>query len=478
MPNRVKPLVAPTGDVTIDDLLLEWALERAEQPLEIASAQHLRRDGALVYAVPLADQLALVASDGSVRLLEGCANAPTRATFSPEGIRRFRRGQHMNLADVVDQVHRLLVAHVRFAEDWQPALVSLWVVGTYLHVLFAFFGYLHITSASKRCGKSLLLDLLSYLCFNATRITTDPTPAFTFRDAERNCGTQLFDEVERLTDADGKSRGALMAMLNAGFKRDSRVARVTAAKTDSFREFNVYAPRVLASIRNLSTTVADRCLRIELVRKHRDERVEKFSPRRQLAALTRLRDDLHLVALQHAKLVAACYERAEEFPIPDQVDDRLRDILEPLFAIATAADNERGIAFHIDAMMKGAKALAGIRVADDGDDAALVAALTALEVICEANNQSTVISTKGALTLFQTTEGLEWVDSKDKARALLRRLGLCSAIHRRERFWEGDRPDPARQTARGYGVKLVRSTPCSHAISPLTRHRRHTPMEE
>jgi hypothetical protein len=54
------------------------------------------------------------------------------------------------------------------------------VVGTFLHVTFAFFGYLHITSASKRCGKSLLLELLSYVCFNATRTATDPSPAFIF----------------------------------------------------------------------------------------------------------------------------------------------------------------------------------------------------------------------------------------------------------------------------------------------------------
>jgi hypothetical protein len=51
------------------------------------------------------------------------------------------------------------------------------------------------------------------------------------------------------------------------------------SKTDFFREFNVYAPRVLASIRALSATVADRGFRIELVRKRRDERLQKFSPR-------------------------------------------------------------------------------------------------------------------------------------------------------------------------------------------------------
>jgi Protein of unknown function (DUF3631) len=273
-------------------------------------------------------------------------------------------------------------------------------------------------------------------------------------DAARNYGTQLFDEVERVTDAYRKSRAALMAMPSAGFKRGSRVPRVIGAKTDSVREFNVYAPRVLASISRLSTTVADRSFRIELVRKCRHERLIKFSPRLQANALAWLRDDLHLVALQHAQEIAAFYDRAEEFPIPDQVDDRLRDILEPLFAIAIVADTEKGIGFHVDAMVRAARALVGIRVEHD-TDAALVAALTALEGMCEPNNRGVVIPANGALALFQTVENLGWVDTEDKARGLLRRLGFCSAIHRRDRFWEEDRPDPGRETARGYEIKLA-----------------------
>src|SRR6202020_506162 len=119
----------------------------------------------------------------------------------------------------------LLVTHVQFAEAWQPELISLWVMGTLLHSVFAVFGYLHITSSGKRCGKTLLLDLLVQLSFNATRSTTDPSPAFIFRDAERNCGTQLFDEMKSLGDADRQSRPALMAMLNPGFRRGGRVPR-------------------------------------------------------------------------------------------------------------------------------------------------------------------------------------------------------------------------------------------------------------
>src|SRR5205807_2067468 len=100
----------------------------------------------------------------------------------------------------------------------------------------------------------------------------------------------------------------------------------------------------------------DRCFRIELIRKRRGERLRKFSPRVQARALARLRDEFHLVALEHAQDIAALYDRAEEFPIPDEVDDRLRDIIEPLFAIAATADAEKGTGLHVDAMMKAARA--------------------------------------------------------------------------------------------------------------------------
>jgi hypothetical protein len=70
------------------DLLLEWALDQAERPLKSMAAQHLRPDGALVYAVPLVDKAALIASDGSVTLTDDIERAATRATFSPQGIRR------------------------------------------------------------------------------------------------------------------------------------------------------------------------------------------------------------------------------------------------------------------------------------------------------------------------------------------------------------------------------------------------------
>ena len=440
--------------ITIDDLSLDWALDKAERQSECHAAQYVHHDGSLVYVVPLADTLAIVSSNGRVTLAPNQGQAATRSTLSPEAIRRYRRNERVDLCDVIAQLRELLVKHVQFGEEWQPDLISLWVAGTFLHSVFAVFGYLHITSAGKRCGKTLLLDLLGHLCFNATRSSTDPSPAFIFRDAERNCGTQLFDEVEHLTEAERKSNGALMAMLNAGFRRNARVPRIVDAKTNSFREYNVYAPRVLAGINRLSTTLADRSFRIELIRKCRGVKVERFSARQQDKTLTRLVDDVHLAALEHARKITDAYNCAEDLRIPSEADDRLRDILEPLFAIAAVADSKQRDNRYINPMIKAAHKLAGVRSEHDADDAALVAGLTRLKAITRTDGRDVVISANGALALFQQIEGLSWIDTKDKARALLRRLGFRSGVHRLERFMPSDRPPSATETARGYEIKF------------------------
>jgi len=80
---------AQSEPITSDELLLEWALQNLGRPVETPSAQYVRADGALVYAIPLSNQLALLASDGSIALIADNVNAPTRTTFSPDGIRRY-----------------------------------------------------------------------------------------------------------------------------------------------------------------------------------------------------------------------------------------------------------------------------------------------------------------------------------------------------------------------------------------------------
>ena len=98
-----------SAPISIDDLSLDWALDKAERRTERRAAQYVRRDGSLVYVVPLADKLALVSSDGKVSLAPNDGLAATRATLSPDAIRRYRRNERVALSDVIIRVRELLV---------------------------------------------------------------------------------------------------------------------------------------------------------------------------------------------------------------------------------------------------------------------------------------------------------------------------------------------------------------------------------
>ena len=254
----------------------------------------------------------------------------------------------------------------------------------------------------------------------------------------------------KLASAGDGRRASLMAMLNVAFRHGSRVCRAVGARGNGFQEFNVYAPRVLAGIRKLSPTLADRSFRIELQRKSEDQPVQRLNFRLQAKSLARLRDDLHIAALSNAREVADSYDRAQDLALPAFADDRLRDILEPLFAIASTADSQVGRDLHTQPLINAGQALARMRAQDDTAEDQWALALAALQSLCGSNRPGLVMSAHGALNLFQHTAGLGSIDTLQRTRRLLRCLGLRSAVHRRERFWRHDRPTAA--TARGYEI--------------------------
>ena len=170
---------------------------------------------------------------------------------------------------------------------------------------------------------------------------------------------------------------------------------------------------MLAGINRLSTTLADRSFRIILIRKRGDERLERFSPKQQGNELNRLRDDLHLAALQHAKEIANAFDRAEHFPIPAETDDPLRDILEPLFAIAQVAGRSHGNGYT-EAVVEAARQVANIRADDDSDDAGLPAALRPLKALERPGGKDPVISASDALALFREDTKLNSIDTRTK----------------------------------------------------------------
>ena len=89
------------------------------------------------------------------------------------------------------------------------------------------------------------------------------------------------------------------AILNTAYRKDGKIARCE-GKDYKVKFYSVYRPVAIAGTRNLPDTVEDRSLKVELVRKKRDEKVKKLQIDRIENELQKLRDDLHIFALENA----------------------------------------------------------------------------------------------------------------------------------------------------------------------------------
>ena len=195
--------------------------------------------------------------------------------------------------------------------------------------------YIQVTAPTKRAGKSRLLEVLSLLV-RCPLFTGHISAAALVRRIEADRPTLLLDEIDATFSGNPELRETLRGVLNSGHRVGGRYT-VCAGKGASLevRDYSTYCAKAFAGIGDLPDTVADRCVRIELKRKLRSERVERFRRRaagREAADITE-----RLGAWADASLGRLESARPE---IPEQLEDRAADSWEPLLAIADAAGKE------------------------------------------------------------------------------------------------------------------------------------------
>jgi hypothetical protein len=297
-------------------------------------------------------------------------------------------------------------------------------MATYVFKMFTYFPYLAINSPTRGCGKSLLEQILSELAWNATGLQTDPTPASLFRDIDANSSTLILDEIETLRNAEKEKRAALMGVVNSGFMRGVGVQRNERDSNGNFvlRTFDAYSPKVFAGINAVADTVRHRSLEIRMQRRGIGVRLDRFDVRVLGSGLQDLRDRLHRFALGNVSSIAGFYATAQQMPLPVGLDDRAKDILEPLFSVA-ASIGER----EVRLLHRAAQEVAGHR-AESEPESGLIMAVGALWSLFQENDSARhVLRTADAVELFRGT-GLKVDDAE--AQRLLRELGFESKPNR------------------------------------------------
>ena len=229
---------------------------------------------------------------------------------------------------LLDLVVEFLERFVVFGNKSQVYAVALWVLHSHAIDQADVSPYLAVTSAEKRSGKTLLLDVLELLVARPWRAVL-PSEAVVYRKVAADQPTLLLDETDAIfgPKTAGNHEG-LRALLNAGNRAGTTVPRVVGEGSKmAVKDFPIFCPKVIAGIGRLPDTVKDRAIPIRLQRRLRSELVERFRRREVLE-----RAGLLSLALGN---VAALLEVADARPeIPLQLNDRAADGWEPLLAIA------------------------------------------------------------------------------------------------------------------------------------------------
>lgn len=240
-----------------------------------------------------------------------------------------------DLAAVLDEVAAFTQNYVVVSEP-QAMAVSLWIAHTHALAAFETTPYLAITSATKRSGKSRLLEVLALLVARPLR-TAGVTEAALFRSIEDRRPTLLMDEVDAVFGPKaGSNHEDLRALLNAGFQLGTPVLRcVGDGSKQKVTEFAVFCPKALAGIGRLPDTIADRAIPIRLKRRAPGEMVARFRRREAGEAAEPLHQGLVGIMEHHLDRIAEA--RPE---LPEALDDRAADGWEPLIAIADLAGGD------------------------------------------------------------------------------------------------------------------------------------------
>ena len=250
------------------------------------------------------------------------------------------------LDHIMDDV---ITRHIFLSRDEAIAL-TLWVAHTWCLDVADMTPYIHLRSPMPRGGKSRVIEVMKMIVarpFSAESLTA----AVIARGCSINevsglePPTFLMDEVDDVW----KRRNELRETVNSGHKRGSFVYR--ASGRGGMKKMPIFAPKLMAGLKQLPDTVRDRSLQFEMLRATRTERPQPLSltERRSLKSITdQFRVQLQAFAENN---LAELFDAEPE--LPEELDDRIQEAVEPLIAIADVAGG--------DWPVKGREALVNIK---------------------------------------------------------------------------------------------------------------------
>ena len=298
-------------------------------------------------------------------------------------------------AAALDDVGSLIRQYVHMPEPAVGA-VTLWVFHTWLHDRLEISTFLNLTSATRRCGKTLLMEVIGSLVFRPLPVSGRITPAALFRTIELHEPTLLLDETDTFFGDDTGLRG----IFNGSQRHDSARVMLCVGDDNEPRYFNTWCPKAISGIGSLHDTVRDRSIIVHMERRPPNRGDLARWRDRDKQAIKDIRSRVARFINDNADSILA---QRNELAFPPGLHDRARDAWESPLAIADCAGGpwagEGGRAW------RAAEAIC----ADTKDETSVRETLLAdiHKVFREADDPK-VLSTDSILGNLNTMEGRPW----------------------------------------------------------------------
>jgi len=220
----------------------------------------------------------------------------------------------------------------------QSISVVLWILHTHLirqpgvPQVFTHSPILNIFSAVMSCGKSTLLETISYLAHRPL-VAMDATSSALFHSIQRSRPTVLLDEFDNF---DVSSKRTLLALLNSGYKQDGKTIRQGGKNFEETLEFSTWSAKLISGIGgDLPSTLQSRTISIKMDRKLPHQKVDSRN--------AVLKDDPDYFINLKRKIIRFVmdYEleiRNIDFTPPEDMNDRAQDNWIGLLKIAKCID--------------------------------------------------------------------------------------------------------------------------------------------
>lgn len=216
-------------------------------------------------------------------------------------------------------------------------VLPLWAAHTYVYEEFDTSPRLFLDSAVPGAGKTRTLELLD-------ETAREPLMAFSasqaalIRTIDNGGRTILMDEIDTLYNKNGGSGSEdITAVVNAGYKRGSRVPRCVGNGMDiSVVELDAYAPMALAGLHsNVPDAVRSRSIHFRMKKRRPSEKVSAFYRRDIKEEARPIREGFEAWLEPNRDTV-----RAARPKMPKGVEDRPAEVWEPLLVMADLAGDE------------------------------------------------------------------------------------------------------------------------------------------